>query len=240
MPVTLEITDKQIDQKIFDEIFSYFKYVDEKFSTYKSTSEISTINRGELAADKYSDDMKIVFFLAEETKNETDGFFDIMNGEICDPSGIVKGWAIHNAAEILRERGIKNFWVEAGGDIEVGGYNKDGKNWSVGIKKPFNADEIVKVIHLPDGKGIATSGTYIRGQHIYNPKQKGPISDIISLTVIGPNIYEADRFATAAFAMGRDGINFIEGLKNFEGYIIDKDGIATMTSKFNNYIHQNA
>ncbi len=70
--------------------------------------------------------------------------------------------------------------------------------------------------------GVATSGTSIRGQHIYNPQDDAaPIDEIVSLTVIGPNIYEADRFATAAFAMGSDGIVFIEQLDGFEGYMID-------------------
>ena len=52
---------------------------------------------------------------------------------------------------------------------------------------------------------------------------------------MGPNVLEADRFATAAFAMGREGIHFIESLKGFEGYAIDAKGIATMTSGFEVY-----
>ena len=71
---------------------------------------------------------------------------------------------------------------------------------------------------------------------------KEEFCDIVSLSVIGPNIYEADRFATAAFAMGRKGIEFIENLnvdsgpRMFEGYMIDSKGIATMTSDFDKYI----
>ena len=234
MPVILEIADKNANQKIFDEIFSYFKYVDEKFSTYKTTSEISAINRGELKLSECSPDMKMILSLAEETKKLTRGFFDVMNNKICDPSGIVKGWAIHQAAEILRKNGFKNFYVEIAGDIEVAGHKKNDTLWAIGIRNPFNLDQIVKVLEL-DGKGIATSGTYLQGQHIYKPSDKNPIDNIVSLTVIGPNIYEADRFATAAFAMEKDGINFIESLNGFEGYMIDKNGIATMTSGFNKY-----
>jgi len=86
------------------------------------------------------------------------------------------------------------------------------------------------------GKGIATSGSYLRGQHIYNPHTpQEKLLEIVSLTVIGENVLEADRFATAAFAMGRDGINFIEQLPGFEGYAIDKNGLATMTSNFELY-----
>jgi thiamine biosynthesis lipoprotein len=87
-----------------------------------------------------------------------------------------------------------------------------------------------------DEEGVATSGTYIRGLHIYNPRAGNqPVSDIVSLTVIGPNIHDADRFATAAFAMGADGIRFIEQLPGYEGYIIDKNQLGTMTSGFEKY-----
>ena len=85
-------------------------------------------------------------------------------------------------------------------------------------------------------KGIATSGTYIRGNHIYNPHTKKNINSNISLTVIANNVYNADRIATAAFSMGKEGINFIENLKGYEGYLIDNKKNATLTSNFNKYI----
>lgn len=64
-------------------------------------------------------------------------------------------------------------------------------------------------------------------------------NDIVSFTVIGPNVYEADRFATAVFVMGREGIMFVEHLVGFEGYMIDNKGIATMTSGFEKYVTKN-
>ncbi len=240
MPVTVNIADKTATQADLEKIFDYFKYVDAKFSTFKETSEITAINKGKIKESDYSDDMEEVFRLSEETKKLTNGYFDIKKPDgSYDPSGLVKGWAIYNAAKILENLGFKNYYVEAGGDIEVNGKNEKGEKWSIGIKNPFDKSEkeIIKVVYL-ENEGIATSGTYLRGQHIYNPHDGSdmPITDIISLTVIGPNIYEADRFATAAFAMGKEGINFIENLSGFEGYMIDTDGIATMTTGFNKYL----
>ena len=119
--------------------------------------------------------------------------------------------------------------------MQVSGKNAQAEPWSIGIRNPFNAKQIVKVIFLK-GKGIATSGTYIRGQHIYNPLNPADkLNEIVSITVIGPNVYEADRFATAAFAMGKKGIEFLEHLKGFAGYMIGKDRMATMTSGFEKY-----
>ena len=96
--------------------------------------------------------------------------------------------------------------------------------------------EIVKAVCLTN-QGIATSGTYIRGQHVYNPfSPESQLTKIISITVIGPNVYEADRFATAAFAMQEKGIQFIESKENLEGYMIDSSGIATYTSGFEKFV----
>ncbi len=245
MPITVEILDNNNAKTAIDKVFDYFNYVDQTFSTFKDTSEISKINRKELTVENSSQDMKTVFLLCDKTKQETDGYFDIVNNKgIYDPSGLVKGWAIYNAAQLLKTLGFSDFFVEAGGDIQVSGKNADNEYWKVGIKNPFNKKEIVKVVVLKNNEGIATSGSYERGAHIYNPKERtDALAQVVSLTVIGPNIYEADRFATAAFAMAEEGIHFIETLRHrsgqelpgFEGYAIDNKGIATMTSGFEKY-----
>ena len=237
MPIIIEIVDKDADDKVFDRVFGYLDSIDKKFSTFKPQSEISMINRGELEEKNYSEEMKNIFELAEKTKLETDGYFNIVdNNGRYNPSGIVKGWAIYGAAKLLQEMGFKNFYVNAGGDIQFFGKNEEDKLWKTGIKNPFNQKEIVKVVYLKSGKGIATSGNYIRGDHIYNPKDRNKIIDeIVSFTIIGPNVYEADRFATAVFAMGKEGINFLEKMKDFSGYMIDKSGVAFMTSNFDHY-----
>ena len=126
MAITVEIADAVIDTNIFKKVFDYFEYVDEKFSTYKHTSEISNINKNKIPKSEFSEDMKEIFDLAEETKKLTEGFFDIETEEGSDPTGIVKGWAIKKAGEILKNEGIKNFYINAGGDIEAVGKNSEG------------------------------------------------------------------------------------------------------------------
>ena len=235
MPISVEIIDPGATEADIERVFALFRAVDDTFSTYKEQSEISRINRGELDEEEYSDSMKTILALSEQTRQETEGYFDIYHNGIADPSGIVKGWAILQAAQMLKAAGYANFYVDAGGDIEVAG-NKGGKPWRVGIRNPFNRKENVKVLEVRD-KGVATSGTAIRGQHIYDPHHPDiPLLDIVSLTVIGPNVYEADRFATAAFAMGKRGIYFIEQLAGFEGYMIDATARATFTSGFERYV----
>jgi FAD:protein FMN transferase len=236
MPITVEVVDAAATPALVDKVYQYFEYIDDKFSTYREHSEISQINRRELALEYASEDMRTVFALAELTRQETDGYFDIARNGFYDPSGLVKGWAILNAAEMLRREGMRNFYVDAGGDIEAAGTNAVGASWRAGIRNPFRIEEIVKVLAVTDC-GIATSGTYVRGDHIYNPLSAAPlVTDVVSLTVIGPNVYEADRFATAAFAMGREGILFIERLPGFEGYMIDSNRQATFTGGWERYV----
>ena len=236
MPVTIEVVDSGVTAQNLDSVFAYFEYVDRKFSTYKPDSEISLVNRQELSLDQSSEDMQAIFTLAEQTRQETDGFFNIDRNGLYDPSGIVKGWAIYTAAELLRHAGFENYYVDAGGDIQVSGKNTQSQDWRVGIQNPFNTNEIVKVLSVQNC-GVATSGTYVRGQHIYNPRNSDQaVTGVVSLTVIGPDIYEADRFATAAFAMGPAGIVFMERLAGFDAYMIDPNGLATYTSGFERYV----
>ena len=65
---------------------------------------------------------------------------------------------------------------------------------------------------------MATSGSYIRGNHIYNP------------------LDNADRLATAAFAMRQQDIQFIKMPQNVAGYMIDTTGLATQTTGWANYV----
>jgi thiamine biosynthesis lipoprotein len=242
MPIAVEIAngDATAQEAAIEKVFEYFKHVDEKFSTYKDTSEITAINKKEIDGAQWSEEMQLVFTLAEETKKASDGYFNIQKPDgSYDPSGLVKGWAIWNAAQILIKEGFPDFYVDAGGDIQPYGTNEEGRPWAIGIKNPWNERENIKIVYAKNNEGVATSGTYIRGEHIYDPHTGGAANAIASLTVIGPNIYEADRFATAAFAMGKEAIRFIESLPGFEGYMIDNDKIATMTTGFEKYTDEN-
>jgi thiamine biosynthesis lipoprotein len=237
-PISSQATNRA--RSLISHVFAYFGYIDDTFSTYKPNSEISLINQGVLNIEDASRDMQTVLALSETMRLQTDGYFNIVHDGKIDPSGLVKGWALAKAADMLCNSGCDHFYVEAGGDFQAVGLNAEGEPWRVGIRNPFNTDEIVKILAVTNC-GVATSGTYIRGQHIYNPIRGNlPAPDILSITVIGPNVYEADCYATAAFAMGHEGIRFIQSLDGFEGYMIDHNQHATFTSGFNRYLyHEN-
>lgn len=238
MPITVCLANAGAGQADIDAVMSWLASVDERFSPYLATSEVSRINRmnaGGCESGQLSDEMLTILRLCEQTKQETNGYFDAVRSGVFDPSGLVKGWAIERASALLSARGLTNHIVEAGGDAQVVGHNAERQPWRVGIRNPFRRDEQVKILAL-SGRGIATSGTAVRGRHIDNPLTGAAVeTDLVSLTVIAATVYEADRFATAAFAMGRDGLAFIAGRPGLEGYAIHADGIATATRGFSGY-----
>jgi thiamine biosynthesis lipoprotein len=238
MPVTVEIAGgPSVPEGAIEDVFAYLAAVEHRFSPFRQDSETTALNQGWLAWNNASPDMREVLAIAEDMKLRTSGYFEIhCPGGRIDPTGVVKGWAIHKAALRLDAAGIGNFLIDAGGDIQCRGAASDGSAWTIGIRSPFNQREIVKVIR-PRGYGVATSGTYARGQHIRDPHRPGcPITDILSLTVIGDDVLLADLYATAAFAMGREGIYFIEEMPRMEGYVIDRDGVATQTTGFEAFV----
>lgn len=236
MAITVCIQDETSDEDDVAAVASWFEEVNQRFSTYLETSEISRLNTGAIDRSEASGQLQEVLQLCEQAKAETGGYFDAVRNGSIDPSGLVKGWAIERASALLIARGRRNHFVDAGGDVQAFGRNREGKPWRVGIRNPFKRDEVVKVLAI-SGRGVATSGTAARGQHIYNPLRNDSLStDVVSLTVIGPSIFEADRLATAAFAMGRAGLSFITARPGLEGYAITAGGMAEHTSGFNQYV----
>lgn len=235
MPITIEIVGAATDVPI-EAAFSYFRSVDERFSPFKASSEVSAVNRGGITTERLSPEMREVLALAETTRWQTHGYFNVRqpDGRL-DPSGLVKGWSIRNTAQLIAAQGYSDYLVEAGGDLQCCGRNAEGQPWRVGIRNPFDSRQSIKTLE-PGDAGVATSGTSIRGQHIYDPHREADLSEIVSITVIAADVYDADRFATAAFAMGRDGIDFIEATDGLEAYAVDRHGIATMTSGFKDIV----
>ena len=162
------------------------------------------------------------------------GYFSAWIGGTFDPSGLVKGWAIDRATSILTRKGGRNFFVDAGGDVQVRGLREDGSPWRVGIRHPTSRGKVARVI-LAQDLAVATSGTYEKGNHIYDPHTHKDATDLISFTVIGPDILQADVYATAGFAMGEDGLGFIDALRGYEAYANNRNLPASCTGGFDRH-----
>lgn len=235
MPVTVEVVaDGMGAEEALEAAFDFLRSADQTFSTYKPESQISRLNRGELVEARADSVVREVLAACEDMWQRTDGYFDIHRpGGQIDPSGYVKGWAIHGAARRLEAAGLHDYAVEAGGDLQVSGHNAEGGPWRVGIRNPLDRRQVVKVLGLREG-AAATSGTYERGDHIYDPHTGRAATELASITVVGPDIVVADVFATAAFAMGARGAEWVAA-QGLECYAIAPDGTATFTPGLKRY-----
>jgi len=196
--------------------------VDATFSTYRTGSEISRMGRGELKESECSPEVREVLGLCAEVARRSGGCFDIHSGGRLDPSGLVKGWSVQRAAELLRAAGARSYFVGAGGDIVTRGEAAPGERWRVGIRHPEIADQVAMVLEAGD-LAIATSGAYERGDHILDPRTGRAPCGLLSMTVVGPSLTYADAFATAAFVMGEQGLHWIAGMNGYEALAITPD-----------------
>jgi FAD:protein FMN transferase len=228
MPVTIDVRD---GDRGIDAAFAELRRIDATFSPFAPGSAVSRINDGRLRIDDASAEVQDVLARCERYEAMTGGFFSAWRGAVLDPSGYVKGWAIARACAILDANGNRAYFVDAGGDVRTRGESDAGEPWRIGIRHPVERDSVVRVV-LGGDLAVATSGTYEKGAHIYDPHTGAPAEALVSLTVVGPSIVEADVQATAAFAMGTGAIDYLEGLPGYEAYAIGPDLRATWTSGF--------
>src|SRR4029079_1290442 len=76
MPITISIVG-DVDGGATEAAFECFESVDRRFSPYKIDSEVSALNRGEIALEEMSPELREVLELSELTRHETQGYFDI-------------------------------------------------------------------------------------------------------------------------------------------------------------------
>lgn len=130
-------------------------------------------------------------------------------------SAIAKGYAVDVVAQLLEQKGIRNFMVDIGGEIVVRGENPKKELWRIGINKPVDDSlsvnqELQTVLNITN-IGMATSGNYRnyyykdgkKYAHTIDPRTGYPVQhNILSATVIARDCMSADAYATAFMVMG--------------------------------------
>jgi thiamine biosynthesis lipoprotein len=95
-----------------------------------------------------------------------------------------------------------------------------GGPWRVGVRHPERADRLCTVLEITDG-AVATSARYERGDHILDGRTGRPATGLLSVTVVAPSLTEADATATAAFAMGAEGVEWAASREGCEVFAVD-------------------
>ncbi|MCA0330618.1 MAG: FAD:protein FMN transferase [Actinobacteria bacterium] len=226
--VVLDVRAPELPPDVDDllaEAVSFLHQVDAWFSTYRADTPITMYRNGLIELERTPSIVQSVLEACAGAKQLTDGVFDpwAVPGGV-DPSGYVKGWAAGVAADMLHDAGIPNVCVDASGDIAVHGRMSADEEWAVGITNPYDTQSVIRVVHLPDGTAMATSGLYERGEHIRDTSG-GTSVHYDSATVVGPDAGLADALATACLVEGPRCNRWFVGLDEWSVYLV-KDGRA--------------
>ena len=145
--------------------------------------------------------------------------------------GIAKGYVVDRMATVLADQGLKDFLINAGGDIRSAGFREDGQEWRVGVQDPAKRGELPDVIGLTNG-AVATSGSYEiyfdrerTHHHIVSARTGRSPQMSQSVSVVAPTTLAADALATSVFVMEPErGVAFIDSLPQCACLVVDQHG----------------
>lgn len=166
-----------------------------------------------------------------ELQQSTTSVRFLKDGVRINLGGIAKGYVVERGVEILRQHGVQNGIVTAGGDSRLLG-DRRGRPWIVGVRDPRNDGQVTVSVPLQD-EAISTSGDYeryfdeggVRYHHIIQPSTGQPATGVHSATVIGPDAVITDALSTSVFVLGVDrGLRLIGTLPDYESIVIDANG----------------
>jgi thiamine biosynthesis lipoprotein len=222
-----------------------FKGLDRTFSLYRPDSEASAMARGELALRDASPDMRRLYVEASEWRTLTEGAFTAERPDgVVDLSGIVKAHAIREAGTSLLALGLKDWCLNAGGDVLVDGSPTPGsaRPWLAGIIDPEDRATLLTAFPLGNaGKhALATSGTSERGHHIWSAGLKAARNEgFRQVSVAAADIITADVLATAIMAGGAGTLALATSHWEVDVLAVKNDGGLLATPGFRNPAAQN-
>ena len=149
--------------------------------------------------------------------------------------GIAKGYIADLGAKHLLRAGVRDFLINAGGDIVAHG-TKAGKPWKVAVENPgkYEGKTAYPAVCALKGQAMATSGNYesaSRGfSHLVDPLGRAGVRPL-SATVVAPTAMEADALATALCVMAEP-MAFVERLPHVACCLVMPDGRVHLSSRW--------
>lgn len=153
-----------------------------------------------------------------------------LQGMEVDLGGFGKEYAADRAAQVLKEKGVTNGYVNLAGDMRFLGPKPDGEPWQIGIQDPRHPDQVIATLPMSQG-GLATSGDYERffdlnGQrycHVLNPHTGWPVKHWRTVSVTAPLAVLAGCTSTMAMLKETEGLAFLKST-GFDYFAIDHTG----------------
>ena len=223
-----------------------FNGLDRTFSLYRPDSEASAMARGELALKDASTDMRVLYVEATEWRNLTEGAFTAERPDgVVDLAGIVKAHAIREAGTSLLALGLKDWCLNAGGDVLVDGSPMPGsaRPWLAGIVDPEDRTTLLTAFPLgnPCKHALATSGTSERGHHIWSAGLPAARDERFrQVSVAAADIITADVLATAIMAGGVGTLTLATSYWDVDVLAVKNDGGLLATPGFRNVAARNS
>ncbi|MCU1381598.1 MAG: FAD:protein transferase [Acidobacteria bacterium] len=152
--------------------------------------------------------------------------------------GIGKGYAVDRAVAILRKAGLRDFMIQAGGDLYVGG-TRNGQPWRLGIQDPRGRDgRTFATVDLTDST-LSTSGDYarffikdgVRYHHILDLRTGQPARLCRSVTIAAASPVLADAVAKGVFILGPEkGMALVERIPDLDAVIVTANNEVLVSS----------
>jgi thiamine biosynthesis lipoprotein len=162
-------------------------------------------------------------------------------GQRLNVEGIAKGYAVDAAVKALRDAGLRDFIVQAGGDLFASGKHGN-RDWEIGIQDPRGPHgQIIYQVSLSD-RAFNTSGDYerfvlrdgVRYHHILDARTGFPSHASRSVTVLARDAFTADVLDTALFIMGPEkAIKVVESMPDVETVIVGPDNDVHISTGLN-------
>jgi len=152
-------------------------------------------------------------------------------------NGIGKGYVVDQGFAALREAGVTDALIDAGGDLRLMATANGKRFWNVGIVDPQHTDRVAAVIQLRNA-AIATSGNYEvfftadRSLfHIINPHTGYSPDNYSSVTIVSGEAMESDCMGVAAFSMELPRLKRVMAERGDEWLLFSWDGTTRWRSK---------
>lgn len=206
----------------FDELHE----IDRLFSPFRTDSDVSRVQRGELSIEDADPRVATVAEACRSAEEATGGLFSARWRGVFDPTGYVKGWAVENSARRHLAPLVENdiaAGINAGGDMQLFSAPDSDWRWNVGITDPRTPGTLLATLDVRDG-AVATSGTGERGAHIIDPRSGEAATGVLSATVVADSLASADVWATAAVVAGFDDRRWIADSLTRTGLVLAADG----------------
>jgi thiamine biosynthesis lipoprotein len=180
--------------------------------------------------------LPLVDYRAIEIDDRAGTVFLARKGMRIHLGGIGKGYAVDRAVKIFRDRGLRDFMIQAGGDMYVGG-QRDGRPWRLGIADPRGSHEPFATVELSDST-FSTSGDYerffmkdgVRYHHILDLRIGQPARASRSVTLVTDRAVIADALAKGVFILGPvAGMALVERLPHVDAVMVSAKNEVTIS-----------